>query len=80
MHVIIIFIPNNCRVEEQNYGRAGRKGEPGTWQLVINYQEEMGKYYELNNLEEKYVKYAKICKSLDLFTDLNVTNFMNDFL
>ena len=79
LHVIITFIPNNCRVEEQNYGRAGRKGEPGTWQLVINYQEEMGKYYELNNLEEKYVNYAKICKSLDLFTDLNVTNFMNDF-
>ena len=79
LHVIITFIPNNCRVEEQNYGRAGRKGEPGTWQLVINYQEEMDKYYKLNNLEENYLNYAKISKSLDSFNDSNVTNFMKNF-
>ncbi len=39
----------------------------------------MGKYYKLNDLEEKYFNYAKINKSLDLFIDLNITNFMNDF-
>ncbi len=30
LHLIITFIPNNSRVEEENYGRAGRKDEP-TW-------------------------------------------------
>ena len=53
--------------------------EDGHDNLFINYQEEMGKYYKLNDLEEKYFNYAKINKSLDLFIDLNITNFMNDF-
>ena len=36
MHISLTFLPINIRVQEQAFGRSGRKGEPGTWQLVLN--------------------------------------------
>ena len=64
LHVIITFIPDNIRVEEQNYGRAGRKGQPGTWQLVVNYQ----KYIQDSGLKELYKKYIDL-NQIDNLTD-----------
>ena len=80
LHVIITFIPNNSRVEEQNYGRAGRKGEPGTWQLVIDYQEMYQKYFIITDLENRYMKYLEIVKNINL-QNINDTNdqFINKF-
>ena len=80
LHVIITFIPNNSRVEEQNYGRAGRKGEPGTWQLVINFQEIINNYFIINDLENRFIKYREIVQNMNLIENNNIDEqFMNIF-
>ena len=79
LHVIISFVPNNSRVEEQNYGRAGRKGEPGTWQLVINYQEEINKYFVGFNLADKYEPYLKLIRLQNIYNDIEINNVINLF-
>lgn len=36
LHVCFSFLPLNLRVEEQGFGRAGRRGELGTAQLILS--------------------------------------------
>ena len=36
LHVVLTFFTENSRVEAQAFGRAARKGEPGTAQLIVN--------------------------------------------
>ena len=62
LHIIFSFISNNSRLEEKNYKYAGRAGEPGTYQYVLDFEDTMDKYYVDYNIEAHYKEYQSLLK------------------
>lgn len=50
MHVIVTFLPENQRIEEQAFGRTARQGKRGTGQIILNARLEQISEVTIENL------------------------------
>ena len=65
LHVILSFLPENTRIEEQAFGRAARAGQAGSGCLVVpidyrEYQDEIETFGSLETATEVIVEMEKI--------------------
>ena len=53
LHVIITFMPKNKRIECQAFGRAARKGERGSGQIIMQTEDSYENLIKLQKIEEE---------------------------
>ena len=77
---MVTFIPNNIRVQEQNFGRAGRQGEPGTCQLLIDIQDFFHEnMIEIKSFKELYIKYQELVQQKERINEPIIQKELNIF-
>ena len=79
LHVILIFMPNNQRVEDQAFGRTSRQGKRGTGQMILNFMNLIG-YKNVNPKEVKNERDSIESKQLVEFEekDLKIINMKDE--
>ena len=82
LHVILTFLPFSERIERQAFGRAGRKGENGSGQLVIYSRDNYNELIQNRDIDEenefKYLIHT-YKRKIDLFQELfeEFSSFLN---
>ena len=81
LHVVLTFIPKSKRIEDQAFGRAGRKGENGSGRYIIYSKKEFNQLImERDIREEKDLTFLidVYQKKIDLFAEIfdDFTHFL----